>query len=53
MKVVYTGMCHVGFKNRWLRERPLTENGWGAFRTGPHVKTGVLELKITKKHILF
>ena len=29
MKVVYTGMCHGGFKNRGLRERPLTENGSG------------------------
>ena len=25
MKVVY--MCHGGFKNRGLRDRPLTENG--------------------------
>ena len=52
MKVVY--MCHGGFKNRALRERPLTKKGGGgAFRTGPHVKKGVLELKITKKHIFF
>ena len=37
MKVVY--MRHGRFKNRGLRERPLTENGGGgAFRTGPHVK---------------
>ena len=59
MKVLY--LCHGGFKNRLLREWPVTANGWGrggggeAFRTGPHVKKKkkkkVLELKITKKHM--
>ena len=27
MKAVY--MCHGGFKNKGLKERPLTENGGG------------------------
>ena len=44
MEVVY--MCHGGFKNMGLRERSLTENGGGGFRTGPHVKKGVLEPEI-------
>ena len=43
MKVVY--MC----KDWGLRERSLTANR--AFRTDPQVKKGVLDLKITKKHI--
>ena len=52
MKVVY--MCHGGFKNRALRERPLTKKwGGGGFQNWPTRKKGVLELKITKKHIFF
>ena len=51
MKVVY--MCYGGFKITGLRERPLTENRGGAFRTGQHVKNGVLELKITNTHVFF
>ena len=40
-------MCHAGFKNRGLRERPLTENlGGRAFRAAPHGQKGVFELKI-------
>ena len=47
-------MYQGGFKNRGLRERSLTENvGGGAFGTGQHVKKRVLELKQSKKHILF
>ena len=46
MKLVY--MCRTGFKNGGLREWPLTENG--GLSEWPQ---GILELKITKKHIFF
>ena len=50
MKLVY--ICHTGFKNGGLRERPLTENGWLSERpfTG---RTGDFGAKITKKRIFF
>ena len=45
-------LCHGGFKNRRLREWPLTENGDLSELT--HMwKKGVLELKITKKPHIF
>ena len=47
MKVAY--MCYGGLKIGGLESGPFWK--WVAFRTGPHVKKGVLELKITKKHI--
>ena len=55
MKMVY--MCHGWFKNRGLRERPLTENDGGGGGRGlselAHTWKRVLELNITNKHILF
>ena len=42
-KVVY--MCHEGCKNRGFMERPSLKMMVGAFRIGPHVIKGVLELK--------
>ena len=39
-------MCHGGFKNRGLRERPLTENGGLYYNVYMFYKYTTTELKL-------